>query len=149
MTGTREMTDQPYQQVGNGLNGSPFGQVTKVFFNETTAAGSTTTATQSVTRRAIHVQILDGNGNVVFEAVAGEAIAGRNGPVCQAAPRCPEGTVYDQSRNVCVTQPNCPTDAPRQGDVCIRTVTVVGPPGKGQSTGGQVVPLGDVKGVRA
>jgi Ca2+-binding RTX toxin-like protein len=142
-------TDEPYQQVGNGLNGSPFGQVTKVFFNETTATGSTTTATQSVTRRAIHVQILDGNGNPVLEAVVGEAIAGRSGPVCQAAPRCPEGTVYDQGRNVCVTQPNCPTDAPREGDVCIRTVTVVGPPGKDQSTGGTIVPLGDVKGVRS
>lgn len=141
-------TDQPYEQVGNGINGSPLGQVTKVFFNETVASGSTTTPTQSVTRRAIHVQILDGNGNVVFEAVVGEATAGRNGPVCQAAPRCPDGTVYDQSRNVCVTQPNCPTDAPREGDVCVRTVTVVGPPGKGEPTGGTVVPLGNVKGVK-
>jgi Ca2+-binding RTX toxin-like protein len=142
-------TDEPYQQTGNGLNGSPFGQVTKVVFNETSAGGSTTTATQSVTRRAIHVQILDGNGNVVFEAVVGEAAAGRQGPVCQPAPRCPQGTVYDQLNNVCVTQPNCPTDAPREGDVCIRTVTVVGPPGKGQSTGGTVTPLGDVQGVKA
>jgi Ca2+-binding RTX toxin-like protein len=142
-------TDEPYEQVGNGLNGSPFGQVTKVFFNETTATGSTTSPTQSVTRRAIHVQILDGNGNAVFEAVVGEAQAGRSGPVCQPAPRCPEGTVYDQSRNVCVTQPNCPTDAPREGDVCIRTVTVVGPPGQGNSTGGTVVPLGDIKGVKS
>jgi Ca2+-binding RTX toxin-like protein len=142
-------TDEPYQQTGNSLNGSPFGQVTKVFFNETTAAGSTTTATQSVTRRAIHAQVFDGSGKVVFEAVVGEATAGRSGPVCQPAPRCPEGTVYDQSRNVCVTKPDCPTDAPRQGDVCVRTVTVVGPPGKDQSTGGTVVPLGDVKGVRS
>ena len=141
-------TDEPYEQVGNGLNGSPFGQVVKVFFNETTATGSTTTPTQSVTRRAIHAQVLDGNGNVQFEAVVGEAIAGRSGPVCQPAPRCPEGTVYDQSRNVCVTQPNCPTDAPREGDVCVRTVTVVGPPGAGNSTGGTIVPLGDVQGVR-
>lgn len=142
-------TDQPYEQTGNGLNGSPLGKVTKVFFNETTATGSTTTPTQSVTRRAIHVEILDGNGNVQFEAVVGEATAGRSGPVCQPAPRCPDGTVYDQSRNVCVTQPNCPTDAPREGDVCVRTVTVVGPPGKGNPTGGKVVPLGDVKGVKS
>jgi Ca2+-binding RTX toxin-like protein len=142
-------TDAPYTQTGNAINGSPLGQVTKVSFNETTATGSTTSATQSVTRRAIHVQILDGSGNTVFEAVVGEATAGRSGPVCQAAPRCPEGTVYDQSRNVCVTQPECPTDAPRQGDACVRTVTVVGPPGSGNSTGGTVVPLGDVKGVRS
>jgi Ca2+-binding RTX toxin-like protein len=142
-------TDQPFEQTGNALNGSPLGQVTRVFFNETSASGSTTTATQSVTRRAVHAQVLDGNGNVVFEAVIGEAVAGRSGPVCQPAPRCPEGTVYDQSRNVCVTTPNCPTDAPRQGDVCVRTVTVVGPPGKDQSTGGTVVPLGDVKGVKS
>jgi Ca2+-binding RTX toxin-like protein len=142
-------TDQPFEQTGNGLNGSPLGQVTKVFFNETTATGSATTATQSVTRRAIHVQVFDSGGNVVFEAVIGEATAGRSGPVCQPAPRCPEGTAYDQSRNVCVTQPNCPTDAPREGDVCVRTVTVVGPPGKDQSTGGTVVPLGDVKGVKS
>jgi Ca2+-binding RTX toxin-like protein len=148
INGQAVTTDEPYEQVGNGLNGSPFGQVTKVFFNETTATGSTTTPTQSVTRRAIHVQILDGNGNVQFEAVIGEATAGRSGPVCQPAPRCPEGTVYDQSRNVCVTQPNCPTDAPREGDVCIRTVTVVGPPGAGNPTGGTIVPLGDVQGVK-
>ena len=138
-------TDEPYQQVGNGLNGSPLGQVTKVFFNETTATGSTTTPEQGVTRRAIHAQVLDGNGNVVFEAVVGEAQAGRSGPVCQPAPRCPDGTVYDQGRNVCVTEPKCPTDAPREGDVCIRTVTVIGPPGPGQPTGGTIVPLGDVK----
>ena len=148
INGQAVTTDEPYKQVGNGLNGSPLGQVTKVFFNETTATGSTTTPTQSVTRRAIHVQILDGNGNVQFEAVVGEATAGRSGPVCQPAPRCPDGTVYDQSRNVCVTQPNCPTDAPREGDVCIRTVTVVGPPGAGNPTGGTVVPLGDVRGVK-
>src|SRR3954454_10953860 len=142
-------TDDPYTQTGNGLNGSPFGQVINGFFNETSATGSTTAPGQSVTRRAIHAQILDGNGNVQFEAVIGEATAGRQGPVCQPAPRCPEGTVYDQQNNVCVTQPNCPTDAPRQGDVCIKTVTVVGPPGKGESTGGTVVPLGDVKGVKS
>src|SRR3954451_14782150 len=142
-------TDEPFTQTGNGLNGSPLGQVTKVFFNETSATGSTTSPTQTVTRRAIHVQIFDSGGKVAFEAVVGEATAGRSGPVCQAAPRCPEGTVYDQSRNVCVTQPNCPTDAPRDGDVCVRTVTIVGPPGKGQSTGGTVVPLGDVKGIKS
>lgn len=149
INGQAVTTDQPYEQVGNGLNGSPFGQVTRVFFNQTLAGGSTTTQTQSVTRRAIQVQIVDGNGNEVFSAVVGEATAGRFGPVCQPAPRCPEGTVYDQSRNVCVTQPKCPDDAPREGDVCIRTVTVVGPPGKGQSTGGTVLPLGDVRGVRS
>src|SRR5436190_3156726 len=80
INGNAVATDEPYEQAGNGLNGSPFGQVTKVFFNETTASGSTTSATQSVTRRAIHAQILDGNGNVVFEAVVGEATAGRSGP---------------------------------------------------------------------
>lgn len=142
-------TDKPYEQVGNGLNGSPFGQVTRVYFNETVATGSTTSPTQSVTRRAIHAQVLDGNGNVILEAVIGEATAFRNGPVCQPPPRCPGGTVYDQGRNVCVTQPKCPTDAPKEGDVCIRTVTVVGPPGSGQSNGGTVLPLGDVKGVKS
>jgi hypothetical protein len=153
INGNAVPTDDAYEQTGNGLNGSPFGQVTKVFFNEITAAGDTTAVDQSVTRRAIHVQIFDGSGKAVFEVVVGEAQAGRHGPVCQQGPRCPAGAVYDQVHGVCVireTSPSsgtCPPDTTKEGDVCVRTV-VVGPP-KGQPVGGTVVPLGDVRGVRS
>jgi hypothetical protein len=153
INGNQVPTDQTYESTGNGLNGSPLGQVTKVFFNEVAPAGDSGTVDQSVTRRAIHIQIFDGNGKVVFEAVLGEATAGRHGPVCQQGPRCPAGAVYDQQRGVCVireTSPasgTCPPDTTKEGDVCVRTV-VVGPPA-GAPTGGKVVPLGDVQGVRA
>lgn len=152
INGNQVPTDETYEQVGNGLNGSPFGQVTKVFFNELAASGDSASVDQSVTRRAIHVQIFDGSGNAVFEVVVGEATAGRHGPVCQQGPRCPAGAVYEPTRNVCVIRESspsngaCPSDTTKEGDVCVRTV-VVGPP-KDQGSGGTVVPLGHVKGVR-
>src|SRR3954451_9853868 len=146
INGQEVPTDEAYEQTGNGLNGSPFGQVTRVTFNEITTSGTTTELDQSATRRAIHVEILDGSGNVVFTAVVGEAIAGRHGPVCQAGPRCPEGAVYDPQRNVCIIREEtpvngtCPPDTTKEGNVCVRT-TIVGP-APGQSVGGKVVPLG-------
>jgi Ca2+-binding RTX toxin-like protein len=152
INGNQVPTDATYEQTGNGLNGSPLGQVTKVFFNEITPTGDSGSVEQSVTRRAVHIQIFDGSGKAVFEAVLGEATAGRNGPVCQQGPRCPDGAVYDQTRGVCVIREStpsagtCPPDTTKEGDACVRTV-VVGPP-KDQPQGGSVVPLGEVKGVR-
>jgi Ca2+-binding RTX toxin-like protein len=152
INGNQVPTDKTYEQTGNGVNGSPLGQVTKVFFNEVVPSGDSASVDQSVTRRAIHVQILDGNGTVKLEAVVGEATAGRHGPVCRQGPRCPVGATYDPVNNVCVirqtteTSAPCPPDTTREGNVCVRT-TVVGPPA-GQSSGGTVVPLGDVKGYR-
>jgi Ca2+-binding RTX toxin-like protein len=152
INGNQVPTDKAYEQTGNGLNGSPLGQVTKVFFNEISASGDAASVDQSVTRRAVHVQIFDGSGKAVFEAVVGEATGGRHGPVCQQGPRCPAGSVYDPARGVCVIREAsassgaCPADTAKEGDVCVRTV-VVGPP-KDQGSGGTVVPLGDVKGVK-
>jgi hypothetical protein len=138
-----------YEQAGNGLNGSPLGGTIRVYFNQTLPAGSATTIDQSLMRRAIRVEIVDSSGKPNFEAVVGEAIAGRHGPTCQASPRCPEGSYYDPDRNVCVIREvisgTCPPDTTKEGDVCIR---VVGPPGPGSSTGGTVVPLGAVAGYR-
>ena len=145
-------TDKTYEETGNGLNGSPLGQVTKVFFNEIAPTGDSASVDQSVTRRAVHIQIFDSSGKAVFEAVLGEASAGRHGPVCRQGPRCPEGATYDPTRGVCVireTSPSsgaCPADTTREGEVCVRT-TVVGPP-KDQPVGGKVVPLLEVAGVR-
>ena len=154
INGEEVPTDQTYEQVGTGLNGSPFGGVIRVFFNEITPTGSSTSVDQTLMKRAVHVQILDGSGNVVFEAVLGEALVGRHGPVCQASPRCPDGSIYDPTRNVCVireevpaSQGPCPAGTTREGDVCVRTV-VVGPAGAGAPSGGTVVPLGDVAGYR-
>ena len=120
INGNQVPTDEPYQQTGNGLNGSPLGQVTKVFFNETTADRQTRRPwTQSVTRRAIHVQIFDGNGNVVFEAVSARrrpAATARSASRARAARRARSTT---RARSVCViasrTASNGPARPTRQG----------------------------------
>jgi hypothetical protein len=153
INGEEVPTDEAYEQVGTGFNGGPLGGVIRVFFNSIAAEGSSTSVDQSVTKRAVHVQILDGNENVVFEAVLGEARVGRHGPVCQKAPRCPEGSIYDPTRDVCVireevkTTGECPAGTTREGDVCVRTV-VVSAAGDDAPSGGTVVPLGDVAGYR-
>lgn len=153
INGEEVPTDRAYEQAGTGFNGAPLGGVIRVHFNEVVPEGSQSTPTQSLTRRAVRVEILDGNNNPVFTAVLGEAFAGRNGPVCQKAPRCPEGAIYDPTRDVCVireetkTTGECPQGTTREGDVCVRVVeaTTAGP---GAPVGGKVVPLGDVAGYR-
>ena len=153
INGEEVPTDRAYEEVGNGFNGAPLGGLIRVHFNRVVPTGSVNTVDQGLTRRAVHVEILDGNDKVIFEAVLGEAFAGRHGPVCQKAPRCPEGAIYDPTRDVCVireevkTQGECPSGTTREGDVCVRVVeaTTAGP---GAPVGGKVVPLGDVAGYR-
>lgn len=153
INGEEVPTDQVYEELGTGFNGAPLGGLIRVHFNRVLPNGSANTVDQGLTRRAVHVEILDGNNNVVFEAVLGEAFAGRHGPVCQKAPRCPEGAIYDPTRDVCVireeikTQGECPAGTTREGDVCVRVIEA-STAGPGAPVGGKVVPLGDVAGYR-
>src|SRR4051812_23457028 len=78
-------TSRDYSEPGLGANGAPlFGKIT-IHFNEVAASDS------GISRRAIHVVVTDRNGVVVFEAVAGEVAAGRDGSVCDPPPVCPPG----------------------------------------------------------
>ena len=153
INGQEVPTDRAYEEAGNGFNGAPLGGVIRVHFNEVVPAGSVSTVDQGLARRALRVEIRDSSGKAVFEAVLGEAYAGRHGPVCQKAPRCPEGAIYDPTRDVCVireeikTQGECPQGTTREGDVCVRVVEAT-TAGAGAPSGGKVVPLGDVAGYR-
>jgi hypothetical protein len=105
-------------------------------------------------QRAIHV-FLGQDATHYVEIVIGEAKVGYHGDATQLctapAARCPEGAAYDQSRGVCVvtvvTQAPCPAGSTR--DASGACIAVVGPPSTQPGSGGKVVPLGDVRGVRA
>jgi Ca2+-binding RTX toxin-like protein len=72
------------EQVGNGISDSGLGQLVQVRFNENVTEGDASSATQSVTRRAIHVQLFpsQSGGQPVLNAVVGESTVGRTGNVC-------------------------------------------------------------------
>ena len=104
-------------------------------------------------QRAIHV-FLGQDAEHYVEIVIGEAKVGYHGDGAQLctppAARCPDGATYDQTRGVCVvtviTQAECPAGSTR--DASGACVVVVGPPSTQPGTGGNVVPLGDVQGVK-
>jgi hypothetical protein len=109
---------------------------------------------RGLVQRALHIALASDAKNYI-EFVFGEVRVGHHGTtteLCSAPPaRCPEGAAYDAARGVCVitvTPPQgpCPEGATRDPNgVC---VLVVGPPSAQPATGGNVVPLGDVKGYR-
>jgi Ca2+-binding RTX toxin-like protein len=111
-----------------------------------------------LTQRAIRV-VFGQDATHYVEVVVAEAKAGFHGDGTQLctppAARCPEGASYDQSRGVCVvtvtntnaTQAQCPSGSSR--DPSGACIVVVGPPSTTPGTGGNVVPLGDVRGVRS
>jgi len=89
--------------VANLVNGLPTGTVLRITTNEETRTGDATTGNEVLTRRALHVQLLQGT-NVQLDAVVAEAQTGRSGSVCAPPPPsvCPEGSVFDQASGVCV-----------------------------------------------
>ena len=96
--------------------------------NETIAEGTAGTATQALTRRAVHVELLDAGGEPVARVVIGEAKVDRNGPVCAppVVPVCPDGFTPQDGSNplLCVktVAPPCPagsTPDPAAGGACI------------------------------
>ncbi|HEX6713352.1 MAG TPA: calcium-binding protein [Thermoleophilaceae bacterium] len=109
-------------------------------------------------RRALHVRL--GPAGQGLDLVVGEAKVGYHGDatqLCTPPPaRCPEGASFDQTRGVCVvtlntqtqtqTQAPCPAGSTR--DASGACIVVVGPPSTQPGTGGNVVPLQDVRGVK-
>ena len=66
-------------------NGLPSGSVLRIVPNEITRTGDASTGAELLTRRALHVQLLQGTA-VQVDAVVAEAQTGRTGNVC-APPR--------------------------------------------------------------
>jgi RTX calcium-binding nonapeptide repeat (4 copies) len=153
--------DGTLEQIGTGLNGSPLGGLIRVAFNEEQSS------TDGLVRRAVHVTITNAAGQVVFEAVAGEAKVSRREAVCvlQGAPpfQCPEGAVYDVPSGLCVKTVTVPEDRTGSGGAedssgrgscpegffptgdgnCVKAVPV---DDEGNPLGGSVVPLGLIPG---
>jgi len=100
-------TRSDYSEPGVGVNGAPLlGKIT-IKFGEVAAGDA------GLERRALHLIVTDKDGNVVFEAVAGDVTAGRDGAVCEPPPVCPPGTQPQQGRCVDVTvTPLPPPPAP-------------------------------------
>lgn len=104
----------------------------KVVLNGETTTGDATSADQSLTRRALEVQLLGLPGSApVATLVVGESKVGRHLGVCDPPappPPCPAGATRDATGNCVATVTNTVTN----------TVTVPGPPAacpKGTSTG--------------
>jgi hypothetical protein len=97
----------------------------------------------SLTVRALRVRVLPatGGGPPLVDLVVAESKVGFNGPVCDPKQQgdpptipqvCPEGSTYDQVRNLCIIPAG--TSGSGLGEI------IVGPPFQGPS-GGTVVPL--------
>ena len=108
------------------LNLSP---LIRVRLNQTIAEGTAATATQALTRRAVHIELLGiPGGEPVARVVIGEAKVDRNGAVCAppVVPVCPEGFVPQAGSDplVCVKTVTAPCPAgstpdPAAGGACI------------------------------
>lgn len=110
----------------------------RIRLDEQVIEGDATTAEQSLTQRAAHIELLAvEGGEPVARVVLGEAKVDRHGAVCAAAPpppTCPAGTVPQPNSDpltcvLTVTAP-CPagsTADPNNGGACV-IVQTVGPP---------------------
>jgi Ca2+-binding RTX toxin-like protein len=130
------------------------GQHLIIVVNEQTKGPDTANGGAQLTQRALHIVLAQDPANYL-EVILGEAKVGYHGDATQLctppAARCPAGSTFDQTRGVCVLtvvqQAPCPENATRDANgACIITV---GPPSTAPGTGGNVVPLGQVLGVRA
>jgi hypothetical protein len=80
--------DEAFVQIGDGISGSPLGQVILIGFNEQETTGDAASAEQTLTQRAIHVRVFPTavGGGPALEAVVGESRVGRAGAVCTPPP---------------------------------------------------------------
>jgi Ca2+-binding RTX toxin-like protein len=124
----------------------------KIILDEQQVVDDTPNGGKQLIQRALHVKLAM-DANDYLEVVVGEAKVGYHGdPTVLCTPpaaRCPSGSTFDQTRQVCVltvqTQAPCPAGATRDPNgACIVTV---GPPSGQPGQGGNVVPLGAVQGV--
>jgi hypothetical protein len=132
------------------------GQHFIVVVDEHTVAPDKVNGGQQLVQRALYVVLASDPTNYI-EIVVGEVKVGYHGDATQLctppAARCPDGATYDQTRGVCVvtvtetTQAPCPSGSTR--DPSGACIVVVGPPSPQPGTGGNVVPLGEVLGVRS
>lgn len=118
------------------LDLSPF---IRVRLNQTETEGDASTAEQSLTQRAVHVELLSlvPGAEPTARVVLGEAKVDRHGAVCAPAPpppTCPTGTTPQPGSDplVCVLPVTAPCPAgstpdPNNGGACV-IVQVVGPP---------------------
>jgi hypothetical protein len=122
----------PIELAANVVNGLPSGSVLRIVPNEVTRTGDASTGGESLTRRALHVQLLQGTA-LQADVVVAEAQTGRTGNVCAPPPAdvCPEGSVFDQARGVCLLL------LTGQGPGGTDRVVVLGPPAD-LPRGGQV-----------
>jgi len=79
----------------------------RIAVNQELTDGDATTLTQSLTRRAVQIEVTSLDGTTpIANVVLGEAIADRNGAVCAPppVPMCPNGSVLQPNSNpaVCV-----------------------------------------------
>ena len=134
--GGNEINLDPLVEAINQLL-EPLNQIIDIDVNEKIPTAD------SLTVRALHVRVLpaSGGGPPFVDLVLAESKVGFNGPVCdpnkQGDPPklgqvCPQGSIYDQPRNVCVIPAG--TGGSGLGEI------IVGPPFQGPS-GGTVIPI--------
>lgn len=107
VNGQEGSLDEALGQIAAGLSAAGLDPLVKVEIGKQIAVGDASTATQSITIRAIEVQLL-GAPEPVARLVVGEATVGRSGAVCTPPP-CPAGTIPNsQGQCVLIVFPPCP-----------------------------------------
>jgi hypothetical protein len=132
--GTAYDLDPLIQAINDLL--APLDQIVRITLNEPIRT------TTSLTQRALHLQILpEAGGAPLVDAVVAESKVAFDGPVCDPKQQgdppdlgqvCPDGSTYDQARNLCIIPAG--TGGSSLGEI------IVGPPFQGPS-GGRVLPL--------
>lgn len=150
LNGTPIPLEDALVPIANGINGSPLVQLLRIDINSETTAGDASSQDQELVRRALHVQLINMDGQPpALEAVVGEARVGRSGAVCSPPPpppACPagfaevgrqaDGSVVCQQ--VVQTAGPCPAGFSQDpSGACVRVV-VLGAPGEQACPGDQV-----------
>lgn len=139
--------------VGDGIN-APLGTIIRIRTNVTDFSPDGNT----ITRRALEVQVFNASGTPLIDQVLGEASVGRvGGDPCVDPPgpsKCPIGTQFDPLSNFCVIREvvkasdsgGCPVGSFSDLGQCVRFIPVdaLGNPILG---GGAIGPLGGVVGI--
>jgi hypothetical protein len=103
----------PLEQIGTGLNGSPLGGLIRITFDESEESPD------GLVRRAVHVMIRNSAGEVIYEAVAGEAKVSRREAVCDSqgtsSLQCPAGFLPAGDGSCLPTGPVADADQPIGG----------------------------------
>jgi hypothetical protein len=85
INGNEVSPDSTFEQVGDGLNGTPLGDLLVVSFNESEHSGNDTSKFESQTQRAVHIQLFPNAtkaGTPLIDVALGETTVGRKRTVC-------------------------------------------------------------------